>query len=86
MLIAEWKAVQDVIGEWHDYLTLSELAQSVLGDSALHAKLMEYTHNKYRESLRAVSKCERKLLAPAARVPKKEPKRARTGRSSSPAA
>src|SRR5437868_2385018 len=86
MLIAEWKAVQDVIGEWHDYLTLSELAQSVLGDSALHAKLMEYAHNKYRESLRAVSKCERKLLAPAARVPKKEPKRARTGRSSSRAA
>jgi len=85
-LIAAWKGVQDVIGEWHDYLTLSEVAQSVLGDSLLHTKLLERTQEKYRESLRAVSKCERKLRASTRGVPKKEPTRVRSGRSSSRAA
>ena len=83
-LIAAWKGVQDVIGEWHDYLMLSEVAQSVLGDSLLHTKLLERTQEKYRESLRAVSKCERKLHARS--IPKKEPTRARSGRGSSRAA
>lgn len=83
-LIAAWKGVQDVIGEWHDYLTLSEVTQNVLGDSLLHTKLLERTQEKYRESLRAVSKCERKLRARS--IPKKEPARARSGRESSRAA
>lgn len=83
-LIAAWKAVQDVIGEWHDCLTLSEVTQSILGDSLLHTKLLERTQEKYRESLRAVSKCERKLRARS--IPKKEPTRARSGRGSSRAA
>ena len=85
-LIGAWKTVQDIIGEWHDYLILSEVAQSTLGASPLHTKLLEATHKKYRESLRAVVKCERKLLRTPARVPKKEPRRARYSRSASQAA
>ena len=85
-LIEAWKTVQDVIGEWHDYLMLSEVVQSIFGNSALHTKLLQHAQKQYRESLRAVSKCERKLLASAALVPKKEPQRARSGRSSSRAA
>ena len=81
-LIATWKGVQDVIGEWHDYLTLSETARSVGGNSSLHTRLLEHALTKYRESLRAVAKCERKLGKSAARVPKKEPMRARSGRDS----
>ena len=81
-LIAAWKSVQDIIGEWHDYLTLAEVAQGVLGDSRLHAKLLEQTQKKYQESLRAIAKCEQTLLGRRGRVPKKEPKRARSGRSS----
>ncbi|HWY69772.1 MAG TPA: CHAD domain-containing protein [Terriglobales bacterium] len=86
ILIAAWKGVQDVIGEWHDYLTLSEVAQEVLGDSPLHTKLLERTQKKYQESLRAVANCEQKLLIARGPVPKKEPRRARSGRSSSQAA
>jgi len=81
-LIASWKGVQDIIGEWHDYLTLSETARSVGGYSSVHTRLLEHTLKKYRESLRAVAKCERKLGRSAVRVPKKEPMRARSGRNS----
>src|SRR5215813_283895 len=85
-LIATWKAVQDVIGAWHDYLTLSDVAQRVLGDSRLHAKLVDRRQKKYQESLRAIAKCEQKLLGARGRVPKKEPKRARLSTSPSRAA
>ena len=85
ILIAAWKGAQDVIGEWHDYLTLSDVAQSALGDSPLHTKLLEQMQKKYRESLRAIAKCERKLLG-TRQVPKKEPRRARSVRSPSRAA
>jgi CHAD domain-containing protein len=81
-LIATWKGVQDVIGEWHDYLTLSETARTVGGNSSVHTRLLEHTRKKYRESLRAVARCERKLGRSAVRVPKKEPMRARSGRNS----
>jgi len=85
-LIATWKAVQDVIGEWHDYLTLSDVAERVLGDSRLHTKLVERTQKKYQESLRAIAKCEQKLLGARGSIPKKEPKRARSSKGSSRAA
>jgi len=85
-LIATWKAVQDVIGEWHDYLTLSDVSDRALGDSRLHTKLVDRTQKKYQESLRAVAKCEQKLLGAKSRVPKKEPKRARLSGSPSRAA
>ena len=85
-LIATWKAVQDVIGEWHDYLTLSEVAERVNADSGLHMKLVDRTQKKYQESLRAIAKCEQKLLGARGSVPKKEPKRARSSSGSSRAA
>lgn len=85
-LIATWKEVQDVIGEWHDYLTLAEVADDVLNDSPLHATLQEMTDKKFTESLRAVEKAEQSLTGEIVRVPKKGPRRARSGRRSSPAA
>ena len=83
-LMPTWKAVQDVIGEWHDYVTLSDVAETVLGDSRLHSKLVNRRQKKYQESLQAVAKCEQKLLG--SRVPKKEPRRARLSASPSRAA
>jgi CHAD domain-containing protein len=73
-----WKGVQDVIGKWHDYLTLTEVAEKVLGNSRLQALLEQRTAKNYRESLRAVERAERKLAEPEA-VPKKEPEAARAG-------
>lgn len=86
-LVATWKQVQDVIGDWHDYVVLSKLAKKiVIDDSSLYSKLSERAEKKYQESLRAIAVCEQKLLSARARLPKKEPKRARSGRSSSRAA
>lgn len=73
-----WKGVQDVIGEWHDYLTLTEVAEKVLGNLRLQALLEQRTAKNYRESLRAVERTERKLAEPEA-VPKKEPETAPAG-------
>jgi len=84
--IAAWKRVQDTIGEWHDYLMLSKMAKRVLGDSRLHTTLLARMQRKYEESLRAIARCEEKLLGSAPPVPKKEPKRARSSRRSSRAA
>ncbi|PYY03226.1 MAG: hypothetical protein DMG64_08575, partial [Acidobacteria bacterium] len=46
-LIEAWKTVQDVIGEWHDYLMLSEVVQSIFGNSALHTKLLQHAQKQY---------------------------------------
>ena len=81
LLIASWKKAQDVIGEWHDYLTVSEAAETLVGDSLLHTELLKRTRRKYQESLRAVVRCEQKLLGSTGRVPKKEPKRTHSPRT-----
>jgi CHAD domain-containing protein len=86
VLIAAWKGVQDIVGEWHDYLMLSKIAKRVLGDSRLHTTLLARMQRKYEESLRAIARCEEKLLDSTPPVPKKEPKRARSSRRSSRAA
>ena len=86
VLIAAWKRVQDTIGEWHDYLMLSKMAKRVLSDSRLHTTLLARMQKKYEESLRAIARCEEKLLGSTPPVAKKEPKRARSGRRSSRAA
>jgi CHAD domain-containing protein len=79
-LVEIWKGVQDVIGEWHDYLTLTQLAEDVLGDSPAVATLQEMTHKKYQESFSAIENAERKLIVEA--VPKKKPHQASSGRRS----
>jgi len=80
VLIERWKKVQDTIGEWHDYLTLSELAEEVLGESSLLATLQQLTRKKYTESRRAVAETERRLIPQPAL--KKKPQRATGSRRS----
>lgn len=57
-----WKSVQDVSGDWHDYLTLSELTEKVCGDCTLHSLLVGMRDKKYDESVTALEKAERQLL------------------------
>jgi len=83
LLIATWKKAQDVIGEWHDYLTLSEVAKTLVGNTLLNTELLKRTRRKYQASLRAVARCEKRLLVSAGGIPKKEPKRTRLAPSSS---
>ena len=77
-LIETWKNVQDIIGEWHDYLTLSELAEIELGDSSVLTLLQQITKRKYAQARRAVSNCERKLIP--LRIAKKTPQRTTANR------
>ena len=79
-LVETWKGVQDVIGEWHDYLTLSQVAADALGSSPILATLQELTEKKYAESCNAVADAERKLIEQP--VAKKKPRRAVPGRRS----
>src|SRR6185312_6819395 len=51
-LVDTWKKVQDSIGDWHDYLTLAEIAGETLGDSALHSALVSRRDAKYEAAAR----------------------------------
>jgi len=82
-LIGTWKQLQDVIGEWHDYLALSERAKEVVGDCPLHSALVQLTEQRYGKAAAAVAEVERRLLEQPTTVPKKSPRRARSGRDSS---
>jgi CHAD domain-containing protein len=56
-VVDQLKHMQDVIGDWHDWLKLSEKAEKILGgvrDSPLVAMLRNVTQAKYRQSLEAV--------------------------------
>ena len=51
------KRTQDVVGDWHDWLTLTERAEELFGgvkDSALIAAMRNLTRAKFRESVDAV--------------------------------
>lgn len=75
-LIEGWKTVQDVIGEWHDYLTLVELAAEMLGDSGVHSALLTMTEKKYVEARDAAESLERKLIKRPEPAEKKRPGKA----------
>lgn len=65
--IAGIKRVQDALGDWHDWLTLTENAQKHLGEvreSALVAELHNLTGAKFRQAVSALSQMQRKS-APA---------------------
>ena len=76
-LVETWKGVQDIIGEWHDYLTLSDVAEDTLGASAVVATLQELTRQKYIESIVTIETVEHELIEHL--VPKKKPRRASAG-------
>jgi len=56
-VVEQLKRMQDVIGDWHDWLRLTEKAEGLLGgvrDSALVAMLRNVTQAKFRQSWEAV--------------------------------
>jgi CHAD domain-containing protein len=84
-LVHAWKNVQDVIGEWHDYLTLSELAQELLGNSELYSSLVELRDKKQTKSIAAVEDTERKLMGKSPVLKKRLRRAPSRGQSSSAA-
>lgn len=76
-LVETWKGAQDIIGEWHDYLTLTDVAEDILGNSTVVTALQELTRQKYAESISAIETVENKLIRET--VPKKRPRRASAG-------
>ncbi|MFZ0293564.1 MAG: CHAD domain-containing protein [Candidatus Sulfotelmatobacter sp.] len=56
--IAQIKRIQDALGDWHDWLTLTQTATAHLGDvreSPLVAELHNVTGAKYRRAIAALS-------------------------------
>ena len=69
--IAGIKRVQDALGDWHDWLTLTENAEKHLGEvreSALVAELHNLTGAKFRQAVSALSRMPRKST-PDQKVP-----------------
>lgn len=64
-VVAALKHIQDAIGEWHDWLTLTEAADEVLANPAspLLAALRANRRYKFNEALRAVADVKRQLLS-----------------------
>jgi CHAD domain-containing protein len=65
-VVTEFKRIQDAIGEWHDWLTLTQTAQKVLArspNSPLIAALRGVTRSKYLQALRTTAETQEVLLA-----------------------
>jgi CHAD domain-containing protein len=71
-LIDELKQVQDLIGEWHDWLELGAIARKVLkkhSDCKLLKKIDDTTRRKFDEALRATERMRHNYLqAPLAKA------------------
>jgi len=64
-VVSELKHMQDVVGDWHDWLELSERARQLFGgvqESSLVAALQNITRAKFRQSLHAVALAQAALL------------------------
>jgi CHAD domain-containing protein len=62
--IAEMKRIQDALGDWHDWLTLTQTAVEHLGDvreSPLVAELHNVTGAKFRHAVAVLSRTRGKL-------------------------
>jgi CHAD domain-containing protein len=70
--IQELKRMQDVLGEWHDWLTLNATVSKLFSEttnSPLHAAIHNILGAKYRDAVQAVSTARFALLKkPAAEV------------------
>jgi CHAD domain-containing protein len=65
-LIDQLKQMQDVIGDWHDWLKLTQKAEALFGgvrDSALVAMLRNVTQAKFRQSVDAVAEIRASLAS-----------------------
>ena len=68
--IAELKRLQDAVGNWHDWLTLTHTAAARLGDvneSSLVAALHNVTGGKFRQALSALSASQTQMVPKAVR-------------------
>jgi len=75
-VIAQLKRIQDAIGAWHDWLTLSATAERVLSPSGqvpLLAALHASTRSKYLEALRVTADARRLLLEMRETQPERKP-------------
>jgi CHAD domain-containing protein len=86
--IAELKRIQDALGDWHDWLTLTQTAIEHLGEvreSPLVAELHNVTGAKYRHAVAVLSRTRSKLKTdfehPAGRVVPEPVKPARNAAS-----
>jgi CHAD domain-containing protein len=64
-VLKELQHLQDVIGDWHDWLQLAERARQLFGsvqESALVAALHNITRAKFRQSLQTLSLAQAALL------------------------
>jgi CHAD domain-containing protein len=71
-VVEQLKHMQDIIGDWHDWLKLSQKAEKVLGgvrDSALVAMLRNVTQAKFRQSLEAVREIRTTFTRDSSPVP-----------------
>ena len=71
---AQLKHLQDVLGQWHDWFTLTQSASRKLGDitrSSLVAALHNVTRGKFREAVSAVTASSPARPAPAGRSMRK---------------
>jgi CHAD domain-containing protein len=75
--IAQLKRVQDALGDWHDWLTLTQSASENLGDlreSALVAELQNVTGAKFRHAISLLAQVREGLsakLSPPPQAPAK---------------
>jgi CHAD domain-containing protein len=70
-VVEQLKHMQDVIGDWHDWLKLTQKAEALFGgirDSALVAMLRNVTQAKFRQSIDAVAET-RSVLSGRKREP-----------------
>src|SRR5215469_7633439 len=64
-LIEELKRMQDVLGEWHDWITLNETVRKLLPEnvnSPLLAAIGNITRAKYRDAVEAVASAKKNLV------------------------
>src|ERR1700690_1891935 len=64
-IVDQLKHMQDVIGDWHDWLKLTQKAEALFGgvrDSALVAMLRNVTQAKFRQSVDAVAETRAALF------------------------
>jgi CHAD domain-containing protein len=67
-IVSQIKRMQDAIGDWHDWFTLTQTAQKLFADpvdSALIAALRNVTRAKFMEATRHASDLKRNLLGRA---------------------
>jgi len=79
-VVEQLKHMQDVIGDWHDWLKLTQKAEKLLGelrDSALVVMLRNVTSAKFRQSLDAVAEIRSELAGKILRPPAPQPTQTR---------